>query len=223
MRRYCVGQPAPRVRRCTANLAIGFFEGDRRSARSGCCTRPQPSSGSATRRFAQRHHKGFAPRNCNCFAGSLRELSEIRPFVRARALEKATSFTFWPPTTLSTCGYHHCGLTRDVEESEALDSLIEKMRAGDYFPLFAPDFDKQKLVHRMESDETLANQLPTSNNLEVILLKARGIADGQGESFAVYFIDMAILEVRRKNPPTRSSTNIKVRANRELPEQKLER
>ena len=54
----------------------------------------------------------------------------------------------------------------------------------------------------MESEEILANQLPASSNLEVILLKAREIAERHGESVAVYFIDMAILEARRKSPST---------------------
>jgi hypothetical protein len=54
----------------------------------------------------------------------------------------------------------------------------------------------------MEAEEILANQLPALRNLEVILLRARELAERHGESVAVYFIDMAILEARRKSPST---------------------
>ena len=41
------------------------------------------------------------------------------------------------------------------------------------------------------------------NNLQILtLLRAREIAEELGDVVVLYFIDMAILEARRKNPPT---------------------
>jgi hypothetical protein len=48
----------------------------------------------------------------------------------------------------------------------------------------------------------LAKQSTDSDPLETTLLRAREIAEELGEAVVLYFIDMAILEARRKNPPT---------------------
>jgi hypothetical protein len=47
----------------------------------------------------------------------------------------------------------------------------------------------------------LAKQPADSDSLETTLLRARKIAKELGEALALYFIDMAILEARRANPP----------------------
>jgi hypothetical protein len=49
--------------------------------------------------------------------------------------------------------------------------------------------------------EILAKQPADSDPLETTLLRARKIAKELGEAVALYFIDMAILEARRANPP----------------------
>jgi hypothetical protein len=48
----------------------------------------------------------------------------------------------------------------------------------------------------------LAKQPADSDPLETILLRAREIAEELREAVVLYFIDMAILEARRTNPPT---------------------
>jgi hypothetical protein len=48
----------------------------------------------------------------------------------------------------------------------------------------------------------LAKQPADSHSLETALFRAREIAEELGEAVVLYFIDMAILEARRKNPPT---------------------
>jgi hypothetical protein len=48
----------------------------------------------------------------------------------------------------------------------------------------------------------LAKQPADSDSLETTLLRARKIAKELGEAVALYFIDIAILEARRTNPPT---------------------
>ena len=47
----------------------------------------------------------------------------------------------------------------------------------------------------------LAKQPADSDSLETTLLRAHKIAKELGEVVALYFIDMAILEARRANPP----------------------
>jgi hypothetical protein len=47
----------------------------------------------------------------------------------------------------------------------------------------------------------LAKQPADSDSLETTLLRAHKIAKELGEALALYFIDMAILEARRANPP----------------------
>ena len=48
----------------------------------------------------------------------------------------------------------------------------------------------------------MAKQPADSESLEMTLSQAREIAEELGEAVILYFIDMAILEARRKNPPT---------------------
>jgi hypothetical protein len=48
----------------------------------------------------------------------------------------------------------------------------------------------------------LAKQSADSDSLETTLSRAREIAEELGEAVVLYFIDMALLEARRKNPPT---------------------
>jgi hypothetical protein len=48
----------------------------------------------------------------------------------------------------------------------------------------------------------LAKQPADSDSLQTTLLRAREIAEELGEAVPLYFIDMAILEARRTNPPT---------------------
>jgi hypothetical protein len=48
----------------------------------------------------------------------------------------------------------------------------------------------------------LAKQPAESDSLQTTLLRAREIAEELGETVALYFIDMAILEARGTNPPT---------------------
>jgi hypothetical protein len=48
----------------------------------------------------------------------------------------------------------------------------------------------------------LAKQSADSDSLETTLSRAREIAEELGEAVVLYFIDMAILEAGRKNPPT---------------------
>jgi hypothetical protein len=48
----------------------------------------------------------------------------------------------------------------------------------------------------------LAKQPADSDSLQTTLLRAREIAEELGEAVALYFIDMAILEAGRTNPPT---------------------
>jgi hypothetical protein len=48
----------------------------------------------------------------------------------------------------------------------------------------------------------LARPPTDSDSLETALLRAREIAEELGEAVTLYFIDMAILEARRTNPPT---------------------
>jgi hypothetical protein len=59
----------------------------------------------------------------------------------------------------------------------------------------------------------LAKQPADSDSLETTLLRAREIAEELGEAVALYFIDMAILEARRTNPPT--AINNKPRVHKE--------
>ena len=47
----------------------------------------------------------------------------------------------------------------------------------------------------------LAKQPVDSDSLETNLLRAREIAEELHEAVVLYFIDMAILEARRANPP----------------------
>ena len=55
----------------------------------------------------------------------------------------------------------------------------------------------------------MAKQSADSDSLETTLSRAREIAEELGEAVVLYFIDMAILEARRKNPPT--TINYKLR------------
>jgi hypothetical protein len=48
----------------------------------------------------------------------------------------------------------------------------------------------------------LAEQPADLQSLETALLRAREIAEEFGEALVLYFIDMAIAEVRMKSPPT---------------------
>jgi hypothetical protein len=48
----------------------------------------------------------------------------------------------------------------------------------------------------------LAKQTADSDSLRTTLLRAREIAEELGDDVVLYFIDMAILEARRTNPPT---------------------
>jgi hypothetical protein len=50
----------------------------------------------------------------------------------------------------------------------------------------------------------LAKQSADSDSLETILLRAREIAEERGEAIVLYFIDMAILEARRKKSTDRN-------------------
>ena len=50
--------------------------------------------------------------------------------------------------------------------------------------------------------ETLAEQPADFQSLETALLRAREIAEEFGEALVLYFIDMAIVEVRMKSPST---------------------
>jgi hypothetical protein len=50
----------------------------------------------------------------------------------------------------------------------------------------------------------LAKQSADSDSLETILLRAREIAEELGEAVVLYFIDMAILEARRKKSTDRN-------------------
>ena len=47
----------------------------------------------------------------------------------------------------------------------------------------------------------MAKQPADSDSLETTLLRAREIAEELGDDVVLYFIDMAILEARRANPP----------------------
>jgi hypothetical protein len=53
----------------------------------------------------------------------------------------------------------------------------------------------------------LAKQTADLHSLEMVLLRAREIAEGLGDIVIVYFIDMAIAETRRKGPPLAKDTN----------------
>jgi hypothetical protein len=55
----------------------------------------------------------------------------------------------------------------------------------------------------------LAKQNADLHSLETMLLRAREIAEELGEVVIAYFIDMAMAETRRKNPPL--ATNYKPR------------
>jgi hypothetical protein len=55
----------------------------------------------------------------------------------------------------------------------------------------------------------LAKETADLHSLETMLLRAREIAEELGEAVIVYFIDMAIAETTRKNPPL--ATNYKPR------------
>jgi hypothetical protein len=48
----------------------------------------------------------------------------------------------------------------------------------------------------------LAEQPADLQSLETALLRAREIAEESGEALVLYFIDMAIAEVRMKSSPT---------------------
>ena len=48
----------------------------------------------------------------------------------------------------------------------------------------------------------MGKQPTDSDHLETNLLRAREIAEELGDDVVLYFIDMAILEARRTNPPT---------------------
>jgi hypothetical protein len=50
----------------------------------------------------------------------------------------------------------------------------------------------------------LAKQSADSDSLETALLRAREIAEELGEAVVLYFIDMAILEARRKKSTDRN-------------------
>jgi hypothetical protein len=60
----------------------------------------------------------------------------------------------------------------------------------------------------------LAKQPAASESLEMTLSQAREIAEELGEAVILYFVDMAILEARRKNPPT--AINYKPRVHKGL-------
>ena len=47
----------------------------------------------------------------------------------------------------------------------------------------------------------MAKQTADLHSLETVLFRAREIAEGLGEVIIVYFIDMAIVETRRKGSP----------------------
>jgi hypothetical protein len=53
----------------------------------------------------------------------------------------------------------------------------------------------------------LAKQPAASESLEMTLSQAREIAEELGEAVILYFVDMAILEARRKNHRPQSITN----------------
>jgi hypothetical protein len=57
-------------------------------------------------------------------------------------------------------------------------------------------------------EEHLAKQTADLHSLEMVLLRAREIAEGLGDIVIVYFIDMAIAETRRKGPPLAKDTNL---------------
>jgi hypothetical protein len=48
----------------------------------------------------------------------------------------------------------------------------------------------------------LAEQTADLQSLETALVRAREIAEEFGDALVLYFIDMAIAEVRMRNPPT---------------------
>ena len=56
----------------------------------------------------------------------------------------------------------------------------------------------------------MTKQSADSDSLETTLLRAREIAEELGEAVALYFIDMAILEARRTNPPTAINNKTRV-------------
>jgi hypothetical protein len=61
----------------------------------------------------------------------------------------------------------------------------------------------------------LAKQPADSDSLQTTLLRAREIAKELGETVALYFIDMAILEART-NPPTAINNKPQVQKNKEF-------
>jgi hypothetical protein len=60
----------------------------------------------------------------------------------------------------------------------------------------------------------LAKQTADLHSLETVLLRAREIAEDLGQVVIVYFIDMAIAETGRKNPP--HAKDCKPRIHRQL-------
>jgi hypothetical protein len=67
---------------------------------------------------------------------------------------------------------------------------------------FALHFDSSNERSEPIQGGRLAKQSADSDSLEATLSRAREIAEELGEAVVLYFIDMAILEARRKNPPT---------------------
>jgi hypothetical protein len=64
------------------------------------------------------------------------------------------------------------------------------------------DFDSSIKCSGPIQGGILAKQPADSDLLETTLLRAREIAEELREAVVLYFIDMAILEARRTNPPT---------------------
>jgi hypothetical protein len=54
----------------------------------------------------------------------------------------------------------------------------------------------------------LAEQPADLQSLETALLRAREIAEESGEALVLYFIDMAIAELRMKSSPTQTITKL---------------